>query len=411
MLQKETRDQTYTALSAVFREEAGKLVGALVRILGNFEVAEEVVQDALLVALERWPIEGIPERPGAWLMTVARNRALDQLRRDVRYHEKLIALEHAGRAAAPEQDDRLRLMFLCCHPALARESQVALTLRAVCGFTTAEIAHALLSSEAAVARRITRARQKIVQAGMPYRLPRDEELDERLGEVLSVLYLMFNEGYLTSGGSAPARRDLAEDAAWLTAYVTRLYPREPEALGLLALMRLQLARAEARFDQEGELILLAQQDRSHWNLQMIGDAIALIERAAALKRPGPYQVQAALAACHAEATSWEATDWPQILVLYDFLLCMTPSPVVRLNRAVALRYVAGPETALAEVEELAGELAGYHLFHTIRGELLLELGRREQAQAAALRALTLTENSAERSLLKLRLSSLDTPRA
>jgi predicted RNA polymerase sigma factor len=342
---------------------------------------------------------------------VARNRALDQLRRDARYREKLIALEHAGRAATPEQDDRLRLMFLCCHPALARESQIALTLRAVCGFTTAEIAHALLSSETAVARRITRARQKIVQAGIPYRLPRDEELDERLGEVLSVLYLMFNEGYLTSGGSAPTRRDLAEDGAWLTAYVTRLYPREPEALGLLALMRLQLARAEARFDPAGELILLAQQDRSHWNRHMIGDAIALIERAAALKRPGPYQVQAALAACHAEAASWEETDWPQILVLYDFLLCMTPSPVVRLNRAVALRYVAGSEAALAEVDELAGELAGYHLFHTIRGELLLELGQREQAKAAALRALTLTENSAERSLLKLRLSSLDTPRA
>ena len=404
-------DQTHTTLSTVFREEAGKLVGALMRILGNFEVAEEVVQDALLMALERWPIEGIPERPGAWLMTVARNRALDQLRREARYREKLVALEHAGHVEAPQRDDRLRLMFLCCHPALSRESQVALTLRAVCGFTTAEIAHALLASEAAVARRITRARQKIVQAGIPYRLPRDEELDERLGEVLSVLYLMFNEGYLTSGGNLPARRDLAEDAAWLTAYVTRLYPREPEALGLLALMRLHVARVEARFDPAGELILLAQQDRSHWNRQMIGDAIAMIERAAALKRPGPYQVQAALAACHAEAASWEATDWAQILVLYDFLLCMLPSPVVRLNRAVALRYVAGPEAALAEVEKLAGDLAGYHLFHTIRGELLLELGQREQAQAADLRALMLTENSAERSLLKLRLGSLETPRA
>jgi len=262
-----------------------------------------------------------------------------------------------------------------------------------------------------VARRITRARQKIVQAGIPYRLPRDDELDERLGEVLSVLYLMFNEGYLTSGGSAPARRDLAEDAAWLTAYVTRLYPREPEALGLLALMRLQLARADARFDPAGELILLAKQDRSHWNRQMIGEAIAMIERAAALKHPGPYQVQAALAACHAEAESWEATDWPQILILYDFLLCMVPSPVVRLNRAVALRYVAGPEAALAEVEELAGDLAGYHLFHTIRGELLMELGLREQAQASELRALMLTENRAERSLLQQRLSYLEMRRA
>jgi RNA polymerase sigma-70 factor (ECF subfamily) len=381
-----------------------------VRILGNFEVAEEVVQDALLIALERWPIEGIPERPGAWLMTVARNRALDQLRRDARYREKLAAFEQPGQAEAPEQDDRLRLMFMCCHPALSRESQVALTLRAVCGFTMAEIARALLASEAAVARRIVRARQKIVQAGIPYRLPRDEELDERLREVLAVLYLMFNEGYLTSGGSAPARRDLAEDAAWLTAYVTRLYPREPEALGLLALMRLQLARAEARFDPAGELILLAKQDRSRWNRQMILEAIVMIERAAALKRPGPYQVQAALAACHAEAKSWEATDWPQILVLYDLLLCMVPSPIVLVNRAVALRYIAGPEAALAEVEKLGGDLAGYHLFHAIRGELLVELGLHEQAKAAELRALLLTGNSAERSLLQHRLDCLETSR-
>ncbi len=405
-MQETARDDTHTALSAVFREEAGKLVGALVRILGNFEVAEELVQDALLIALERWPVEGIPERPGAWLMTVARNRALDQLRRDARFREKLAAFEQTAHAETPEWEDRLPLMFMCCHPALSRESQVALTLRAVCGFTTAEIAHALLASEAAMARRIGRARQKIVQAGIPYRIPRAEELDERLGEVLAVLYLMFNEGYLTSGGSASARRDLAEDAAWLTAYVTRLYPGEPEPMGLLALMRLQLARAEERFDPAGELILLANQDRSRWNRKMILEAIAMLERAAALKRPGPYQVQAALAACHAEAESWEATDWPQILVLYDFLLRMMPSPVVRLNRAVALRYVAGPEAALAEVENLAGDLTDYHLFHAIRGELLLELGRREQARAAELKALTLTGNRAERSLLRRRLVDL-----
>ena len=405
-MQETARNDTQSALSAVFREEAGKLVGALVRILGNFEIAEELVQDALLIALERWPVEGIPERPGAWLMTVARNRALDQLRRDARFREKLATLEQAAHTEAPETDDRLRLMFMCCHPALSRESQVALTLRAVCGFTTAEIAHALLASEAAVARRMVRARQKIVQAGIPYRIPRDEELDERLGEVLAVLYLMFNEGYLTSGGSAPSRRDLAEDAAWLATYVTRLYPREPEPLGLLALMHLQLARAEARFDPAGELILLAKQDRSRWNRQMISEAIAMIERAAAFKRPGPYQVQATLAACHAEAESWEATDWPQILILYDFLLRIMPSPVVRLNRAVALHYVVGPEAALAEVEHLASDLDDYHLFHAIRGELLVELGRREQARAAELRALTLTGNRAERSLLQRRLADL-----
>ena len=224
--------------------------------------------------------------------------------------------------------------------------------------------------------------------------------------MLAVLYLMFNEGYLTSGGSAPSRRDLAEDAAWLATYVTRLYPREPEPLGLLALMHLQLARAEARFDPAGELILLAKQDRSRWNRQMISEAIAMIERAAAFKRPGPYQVQATLAACHAEAESWEATDWPQILILYDFLLRIMPSPAVRLNRAVALHYVVGPEAALAEVEHLASDLDDYHLFHAIRGELLVELGRRVQARAAELRALTLTGNRAERSLLQRRLADL-----
>jgi RNA polymerase sigma factor (sigma-70 family) len=391
-------------LNTVFREEVGRLVGALLRILGNFEVAEEVVQDALLVALERWPIEGIPEQPGAWLLTVARRRAIDQLRRDARYRDKLALLDHA---VAREPDDRLRLMFTCCHPALSRETQVILTLRAVCGFTTAQIAHTFLASESAVARRLVRARQKIVQAAIPYRVPRDEDLDERLGEVLAVLYLMFNEGYLASSGLVPARRDLAEDAAWLCAFLARLYPREPEVLGLLALMRLHLARAAARFDTEGKLILLADQDRSRWDRQMIRDGGLLIEQAAALGCPGPYQIQAALVACHAEAESWQATDWPQILGLYDLLLALAPSPVIRLNRAVALRYVAGPQAALAEVEALARDLENYHLFHAIRGELLLELGRREQARAAELRALALTGNQAEQSLLRQRLSEYD----
>jgi RNA polymerase sigma factor (sigma-70 family) len=396
------RTETNTALSAVFREETGRVLGALIRILGNFEVAEEIVQDALLAALERWPVEGIPARPGAWLMTVARHRALDQLRRDARYRDKLAALEQPP---VQESDDRLRLMFTCCHTSLSRETQVALTLRAICGFTTAQIAHALLMSEAAVARRIVRARQKIVQAGIPYRVPEAEELDERLGEVLAVLYLMFNEGYLTSGGNAPFRRDVADEAAWLTAFISRLYPKEPEALGLLALMELHLARADARFDPaDGSLILLSAQDRGRWDHHRIAAAVKMIERAAARKRPGPYQIQASLAACHAEAPNWESTDWPQILALYDLLLQMTPSPVVRLNRAVALRYVCGTEGALAEVESLAKDLDGYHLFHAIRGELLLDLGHREQARAAELRALGLTGNQAERSLLQRRLS-------
>ena len=387
---------THAALTAVFREEAGRLTTALVRILGDFDVAEEIVQDALLIALERWPVDGIPERPGAWLLTVARRRALNQLSRDARYREKLAQLEQP---VPREPDDRLRLMFTCCHPALSRASQVALTLRAVCGFTTAGIAHAFLASETAVAQRIVRARRKIVAAAIPYRMPGDDELGERLGEVLAVLYLMFNEGYLASGGEAPTRRDLAEDAAWLTALVARHIPGEPEPLGLLALMRLHLARAEARFTSAGELVLLKDQDRTLWDRSMIAKGIALIEQAAALGRPGPYQVEAAIVACHAEAQSWAATDWRQIVLLYDLLLRMSPSPVVRLNRAVALRQVEGPEAALAEV----ADLEHYHLFHAIRGELLLELSEREQARAAALRALELTQNRAERSLLARRL--------
>lgn len=395
-------DAIQAALSTVFREEAGKLVGALLRLLGSFELAEEVVQDALLVALERWPIEGIPQRPGAWLLTVARRRAIDQLRRDANYRDKLALLEQP---VVPEPDDRLRLMFTCCHPALSREAQIILTLRAICGFTTAQIAHTFLTSESAIAKRLVRARQKIMQAGIPYRVPDDDELDERLGEVSSVLYLMFNEGYLASSGYVPMQHALAEDAAWLAAFLTRLYPREPEVLGLLALMRLHLARSDARFDSEGKLILLADQDRSLWKREMIDDAVQLIEQAAALGRPGPYQIQAALVACHAEARSWQDTDWPQILALYDLLLSMTPSPVIRLNWAVALRYVAGPAAALSEIEPLANVLDAYHLFHSIRGAFLLDLGRDEQARAAEMRALALTDNRAEQLLIHQRLSA------
>ena len=394
---------THAALVAVFREEAGRLTSALLRMLGDFDVAEEIVQDALLVALERWPVEGIPERPGAWLLTVARHRALNQLSRDARYRAKLEQMGQMGQSILREPDDRLRLMFTCCHPALSRSAQVGLTLRAVCGFTTAEIAHAFLASEVAVAQRLVRARRKIVAANIPYRMPTGDELDERLGEVLAVLYLMFNEGYLSSSGVTPTRRDLAEDAAWLTVLVTRFLPGEPEPLGLLALMRLHLARAEARFTGAGELILLPEQDRSLWDRSMIAEGIALIEQAAALRRPGPYQVEAAIVACHAEAETWDTTDWRQIVVLYDLLLSMRPSPVVRLNRAVALRQVAGPEVALAEVNALSQELDHYHLFHAIRGELLLELSHREQARASALRALELTQNRAEQSLLARRL--------
>ncbi len=278
-----------------------------------------------------------------------------------------------------------------------------MTLRAICGFTTAEIAHAFLVSEATVAQRLVRARRKIVTAHIPYRIPTPEELDERLGEVLAVLYLMFNEGYLASSGTAPARRELAEDAAWLATLVVQLMPGEPEPLGLLALMRLHLARSRARFTDAGELVLLRDQGRELWDRSMIAEAVILIEQAAARQRPGPYQLQAALVACHAESESWAATDWRQIVLLYDLLLQLTPSPVVYLNRAVALRQVLGPEAALAEVNALAQDLDHYHLFHAVRSELLLELSERQQARASALRALELTQNSAEQSLLTRRL--------
>jgi RNA polymerase sigma-70 factor (ECF subfamily) len=390
----------HAALAAVFREEAGRLTAALVRILDDFAVAEEIVQDTLVVALERWPLDGIPERPGAWLLTVARRRALNQVSRDARYRAKLAQLEQP---VPREPDDRVRLMFTCCHPALSRPAQIALTLRAICGFTTAEIAHAFLVKEATVAQRIVRARRKIVAAHIPYRMPSNDEMNERLREVLAVLYLMFTEGYLTSAGAVATRRDLAEDAAWLTALVAEHLAGEPEPLGLIALMRLHLARSRARFTDAGELILLQVQDRTLWDHAMIREGIALIERAAALGRPGPYQVEAAIIACHAEAESWTATDWRQIVLLYDLLLLMMPSPVVRLNRAVALWQVEGPETALAEINPLARDLEHYHLFHAIRGQLLLELSEREQARAAALRALALTQNRAEQSLLTRRL--------
>lgn len=390
----------HTALAEVFREEVGRLTAALVRILDDFALAEEIVQDTLVVALERWPLDGIPERPGAWLLTVARRRALNHLSRDARYRAKLAQMEQP---MPGEPDERVRLLFTCCHPALSRPAQIALTLRTICGFTTAQIAHAFLAKESAVAQRLVRARRKIVAARIPYWMPSEEDMEERLREVLAVLYAMFTEGYLTSVGTEPTRRDLATDAAWLTSLVAKHFGFEPEPLGLLALMRLHLARSRARFTRSGELILLQNQNRTLWDQAMIRESITLIERAAALRRPGPYQVEAAIVACHVEAVAWNATDWPQIVLLYDLLWQLKPSPVVRLNRAVALRYAVGPEVALEEVNTLAGELEHYHLFHAIRGELLLELSQREQARASTLRALELTHNSAEQSLLTRRL--------
>jgi len=305
---------------------------------------------------------------------------------------------------AGEADDRLRLIFTCCHPALAQEAQVALTLRAVAGFTTEEIAEAFLVSEPTMAQRIVRAKRKIVGANIPYRVPEGPDLPARLDAVLAVLYLMFNEGYLSRGPSVASRRDLAEDALWLASLVDRLLPNQAEVIGLTALMKLHVARSRARFDAAGDMVLLPDQDRSLWARDGIADGVRTLEAAALLRRPGPYQLQAAIAAVHAEAPAWERTDWEQIVMLYDRLLRMADSPVVRLNRAVALSHVAGAEAALGEVNDLAMALGEYHLFHATRAELLDELGEETLARQARLRALELCRNPAERALLERKLA-------
>src|SRR2546427_698435 len=407
-LPKEQLAAAYERAGRRFEEhsKAGRLTAALVRALGDFDLAEEVVQDSLVAALETWPKQGIPDKPGAWLMTTARRRAIDILRRDRRYRDKLALLERSDMTSDPaEADDRLRLIFTCCHPALSQEAQVALTLRAVAGFTTAEIASAFLVAEATVAQRIVRAKRKIVDANIPYHVPAGTELADRLDGVLSVLYLMFNEGYLSRGAQAAMRRDLANDALWLTRLVARLMPDQPEVVGLQALMTLDLARSAARFDEAGEMVLLPDQDRSRWDSVAIADGMALLDRAGAMHAPGPYQLQAAIAALHSEARSWADTDWHQIVVLYDALLGNGDSPVVRLNRAVALSHFAGPEVALGEVNDLALVLSGYHLFHSTRAELLDQLGEPVLAREARRRALDLCQNPAERSLLERKLRS------
>ncbi len=402
----DTRSPTEAAVAQVFREEAGRLTAAMVRVLGNFDIAEEVVQDSIVAALERWPDQGIPDSPGGWLMTTARRKAIDLLRRDRRYAEKLVLLERSmPPAEASEADDRLRLIFTCCHPALAPEAQVALTLRAVAGFTTQEIAAAFLVSEPTMAQRIVRAKRKIVAANIPYRVPEADELPARLEAVLAVLYLMFNEGYLSRGTAAGMRRDLAEDSLWLTSLLDRLLPNQPEVLGLYALMKLNLARSAARFDAGGGMVLLADQDRSLWDRDAVADGVRSLDTAALLRRPGPYQLQAAIAAVHAEARSWEATDWEQVVALYDALLRFADTPVVRLNRAVALSHVRGPQAALGEVNDLAIALGGYHLFHATRAELLEEVGEPGLAREARTRALELCQNPAERAILLRKLGN------
>ena len=395
-------------LERVYREEAARITAALAARLGDVGLAADAVQDAFIEALEHWGDGGVPPNCGGWLATTARRKAIDRLRRARAGQEKLALLAATMTDSTDGEegadDELLGMIFACCHPALPRESQIALTLRAVCGLTTAQIAAAFLASEPAMTQRLLRARKILSSERTVVRVPEPDDLAGRLAEVLAVVYLVFNEGYLASAGRQPARRDLAAQAVSLTRLLHRLMPREPEVLGLLALMLLHESRAATRFDGWGRMVRLADQDRTKWDQSLITEATRLLDHALAMREPGPYQAQAAIAALHAQAPDYEQTDWTHIRQIYDRLYEMTPSPVILLNRAVATRYVAGPEAALAETEPLAAELDNYRLFHALRAGLLAGLGRDDEARAASERALALAGNPAERELLARHLS-------
>ena len=396
----------------VFRRESGRAVATLIRAVGSFDLAEEAVQDAFAIALERWPRDGVPDNPGAWITTTARHRAIDRIRSEqtgrakTETADRLRALEELSEEMQEIPDERLRLVFTCCHPALPMDSRVALTLRTVGGLSTREIARAFLSPEPTIAQRLLRAKKKIREAGIPYRVPPRDLLEERLAGVLAVLYLVFNEGYSATSGDDLVRVDLCDEAIWLTRMVDRLLPGQAEVRGLLALMLLQHSRRATRTDAGGRLVLLEDQDRSRWDHEMIDEGVAVLDEALVLRTPGPYQLQAAIAALHAQAARPDDTDWPQIASLYGALAAATPSPVVELNRAVAVAMADGPGAGLRLVDELGGDLDGYHLFHAARADLLRRLERREEAGAAYRRALELVTNPAERDFLQGRLAQL-----
>jgi RNA polymerase sigma factor (sigma-70 family) len=414
---------TREAVEAVWRIESARLIGGLVRLVRDVALAEDLAQEALVVALERWPTGGIPDNPGAWLMATARNRGVDQARwrqLKLRKHDALAREAAAGRAAHPEPeaaldddvgDDLLRLILVACHPVLSTEARAALTLRLVAGLTTGEIARAFLAPEPTIAQRIVRAKRTLAEARVPFEVPRGADLSARLASVLEVVYLVFNEGYTATKGDDWIRPELCEEALRLGRVLVELAPEEAEVHGLVALMELQASRLRARLGPSGEPILLLDQDRSRWDQLLVHRGLAALARAEALRRPlGPYTLQAAIAGCHARARTAAETDWARIVALYDALAAVTGSPVVELNRAVAVAMAFGPAAGLEIADALAGEpaLARYHLLPAVRGDLLAKLGRREEASAELERAAALAQNARERELLLARARAVGT---
>ena len=401
-------------IEAVFRAEHGRVLAALISQLGDFELAEDALQDALVNALEQWEVGGVPRNPGAWLTSVAHRRAIDRIRRSAALERKTALLDPAEEDDAEEDidmdhpipDDRLKLMFTCCHPSLALEAQVALTLHTLGGLSTQEVARAFLVPIPTMAQRLARARAKIRNAGIPYRVPPADLLPERLDALLAVIYLIFNEGYVTTAGQTLTRPDLCREAIRLARVLVLLMPADAEARGLLALMLLHDSRRETRLDPAGELVLLDDQDHSRWDQEEIAEGVAMLDEAMALRLPGPYQVQAAISALHAEAPAAEATDWPQIALLYDTLARMLPSMVVEVNRAVAVAMARGPQAGLAMLLPLADQAGSYYPYHAARAELLRRAGQREAAVEAYERALALCGNPAEHAHLRRRLDQL-----